>query len=143
MGVRQLLTKDIFAVKKRAVEYQLPHARNTPIVSKNPLTPRIIKEVLEIRETMVIEEPQVFMPESSLVIHPGVSVIFRKKWNFEAPKRSRCVTSRSDQPFGVVAIHGEQASSSTLQHLKIRTESIWDQRDFLPWNIFMIPRTLL
>jgi len=33
------------------------------------------------------------------------------------------VTSISDQPFGVVAIHGERASGSNLQHLKIQNGS--------------------
>jgi len=124
VGVRQLLTKNMYAVKRRAVEYQLPHSRNTPVVSKIPLAPRKIKEILEIRKTMVIEEPQVFMPGSGLVIHPGVSVIFREKVEFQGSKEKPItITSRSDQPFGVVAIHGKRASGSNLQHLKIQNGS--------------------
>ncbi len=124
INVRQLLTKHRYQAPKGGNDYQIASSRNTPIFQRNELSPLIVNSILEVRKTLVTEKPYIFMPGSGMIIHPGVSVIFRKKVEFRGSRSDPItITSHSMDPFGVVAIHGDDASGSTMKHVAIENGS--------------------
>lgn len=124
INVRQSLTKHRYQAPKSGDDYQTASLRNTPIVQRNERSPVIVKSILEVRQTLVTEKPYIFMPGSGMIIHPGVSVIFRKRVEFRGSRSDPItITSHSMDPFGVVAIHGNDASGSIMKHVAIENGS--------------------
>lgn len=107
-----------WAVQER-LDGLAPARWNRPVIAAQAKPERRISGRVEFTEDQIFEQPVYIAPGTQILLHPGVSMIFKDRVNVDGSGALPVEVHPAvkDKPWGVIALIGRKTAKSRVRHL--------------------------
>ena len=116
------ITFEKMELPEGVAEGALPSLRNRPLLPSGDIESLVWSGTIWVDEDLVIRQPVVVAPGTSVLMSPGASLVFRNKLEIMGTPSQPVNISPTDagKPWGAFALIGPKAAGSVIRHLNVR-----------------------